>query len=179
MWRRVFALFVAKDPPPAALVVVHDTDGEEERLSGLEQALELMRTELSDPLPIVAATPHPEAEAWFVAGLIPADEKERRRLTELTHDLSFEPTKEPHRLTARPNDASTDAKRVLRLLLFGEDASRPPSSEELPDVCDRVFADLALIEGRGDACRLAAFVGDVRIRLVPILVPGARGARRG
>lgn len=174
MWRRIFALFVAQDAPPAAIIVVRDTDRKEARLSGLEQALELMRVEVAAPLPIVAATPEPEAEAWLVAGFVPVNENERKRLVALAQKISFDPTRQPHRLSAGSGNAPTDAKRVLRILFFDEDESKPPSREELPDVCDRAFADLALLRERGGECLLVAFLEDVRSTLVPVLVPGAR-----
>lgn len=171
MWRRLFALFLAQEPPPAALIVVTDTDGDPWKNEGLAQALELMRTELEDPFPVIAAMPDPESEAWFVAGFIPADDTERRRLEEVTRTLSFDPTKEAHRLTSKPKGSERDAKRVLRKLKFDEDGSDPPSREELPDLCERTLGDLGLLEERGVNCGLAAFLEHLRSDLVPVILP--------
>lgn len=165
-WRRVFLLFAAEEPPPDVLIVVRDTDGDLRRLEGLGQALDFLRT-FPRPLPVVVAAPNQDAEAWFVAGFVPQDEPERRRLKERTEILSFNPSEEPHRLTARPNEAPTDAKRVLRILVFNEDQSRPPSVEELPDLCERTLHDLALLERRGERCGLSPFLRDLRATLVP------------
>jgi hypothetical protein len=165
-WRRVFLLFAVMDGPPDLLVVARDTDGDEDNLRGLKQALPLA------PLPVIVATPHQDAEAWFVAGFAPASGRERVRLTELHMELGFSPPDEPHRLTAHPNHAPTDAKRVLRLLLHGENKSRPPALEELHDLCERTLRDLALLERRGVHCKLVAFLKALREGLVPLVLPG-------
>jgi hypothetical protein len=172
LWRRVFiVLLAALDPPPDALIVVHDTDGDLARIDAIDQALAIVRA-LDEPLPVIVATPHQDAEAWFVTGFVAASDVERRRLESCTEDLGFCPPDEAHRLTAHPNDAPTDAKRVLRRLVFDEDASRPPALDELPDLCARTLSDLALVERRGVACKLTAFLHDLRVLLVPLLVPG-------
>jgi hypothetical protein len=167
-WRRVLLLFATLDPPPHALIVLHDTDGDQSRLSGLEQALALQ-----DVFPVVIGAPHQDADAWFVAGFVPRDAAEKRRLEERKDELGFYPPDEPHRLTAHPNDARTDAKRVLRILVFDENASRPPSLEELPDLCSRTLGDLAVLQQRGEGCQLADFLRMLRATLPPLLIPGA------
>jgi hypothetical protein len=170
MWRRVFILFANDIPPPDVLIVVQDTDGDLDRVDAIEQALTILQ---DTPLPVIVATPHQDAEAWFVAGFDPQDDGERRRLSDRKGELGFYPNKEPERLTAHPNHAPTDAKRVLRLLVFDENASRPPSIEELPDLCACTLGDLALLERRGEACLLAAFLRELRSVLVPVVLPGA------
>jgi hypothetical protein len=177
-WRNVFMLFAAQDGPPDALIVVHDTDGDRWRLDGMEQALELVES-LDQPMPVLVATPHQDAEAWFVAGFDPLDETERRRLDQVTEQLSFCPPREPQRLTAHPNDARTDAKRVLRMLVLGGDESRPPSLDELPDLCQRTLTDLDRLQQRGGACLLAAYLRTIRERLVPLFIPETGPGRRG
>ena len=167
-WRRVFILFAAAEPRLDALIVVRDTDGDPRRLAGLKQAFE----GFSWPLPILVAAPHQDAEAWFVAGFVPRNNAEQRRLDERKARLSFDPAEEPHRLTAHPNDAPTDAKRVLRILLLDEDESRPPGLDELPDLCTRTLTDLGRLERRGQRCGLSDFLADLRSRLVPLLIPG-------
>jgi len=145
-----------------------NTDGDPRRLAGLKQAFE----GFSWPLPILVAAPHQDAEAWFVAGFVPLNDAEQRRLSEIKGRLSFDPAEEPHRLTAHPNDAPTDAKRVLRILLLDEDESRPPGLDELPDLCTRTLTDLGRLERRGQRCGLSDFLADLRSRLVPLLIPG-------
>lgn len=171
MWRRLLLIFAAEQPRPDVLIVVRDTDGDPRRLRGLSQALELM-SEFPEPWPVIAAIPHQDAEAWFVAGFVPRDEVESERLRQLRKDLSFSPPDEPHRLTAHPNNARTDAKRVLQLLIAGQDESRPPRTEELPELCERMLSDLPLLEKRGADCGLANFLDAVRSKLVPLLTGG-------
>lgn len=172
-WRRVLILFAAAQPRPDALIVVRDTDGDLRRLAGLKQALEVSGW----PLPILVAAPHQDAEAWFVAGFVPLSDPERQRFGAIKGKLSFDPSEEPHRLTARPNDAPTDAKRVLRVLVFDENESRSPSLEELPELGARTLSDLALLERRGQHCGLRDFLDDLRRQLVPLLIPGPAAAR--
>lgn len=175
-WRIVFMLFAAEEPPPDALIVVHDTDGDRSRLEGIEQACELLRT-FEHPIPVIVATPHQDAEAWFVAGFLPESAAERQRLREIREELSFDPCEQPQRLTAHPNDARTDAKRVLRVLLHGDDHSRPPSLEELPELSARTLKDIELLERRGEGCELAAFIRGLRQVLVPLFLPPERPSR--
>lgn len=170
LWRRVLLLFACDNPPPRVLIVAHDTDGDRTRVKDLEQALVLTRA-----FPVIVAAPHQDAEAWFVAGFRPESDVERRRLSERRDDLGFDPPEEPHRLTAHPNDARTDAKRVLRGLVFGENASRAPALEEIPDLCDRTLKDLGLLERRGVECGLTAFLDALRGTLVPLFIPGPPG----
>lgn len=172
LWRRLFILFSVEQPPPSVLIIVRDTDGIPARLDGLDQALALMK-ELELPLPIVVAAPNQDAEAWFVAGFVPEDSAEEQRLRALKEMLSWSPPDEPHKLTAHPNTATTDAKRVLRILVWNQNESRPPSLDELPGLCDRTLRDLDLLERRGTECGLNKFVSELRSTLVPILIPGA------
>ncbi|WP_437673968.1 hypothetical protein [Sorangium sp. So ce131] len=172
LWRRLFVLFGSKEPPPSAVIVVCDTDGYPQRLDGLKQAIAFMSEEFPHPLRIIAAMPDQDAEAWFVAGFVPQGDAERRRLRELLAALKFDPTEEPHRLTARPNDSPADAKRVLRVLLVGEHESRPPAMSELPTLCERTLEDLALLERRGALCGLCDFLGQLRTLFVPLFIPG-------
>lgn len=166
-WRRVLLLLASSHPPPDVIIVAHDTDGDRARLKDLEQALAL-----THPIPVIVAVPHQDAEAWFVAGFRPGSDAERRRLEDRKDDLGFDPPERPHRLTAHPNDARTDARRVLRILVFDEDASRAPSLEEIPSLCDRTLNDLELLRRRGAECGLAAFLDALRGTLVPLVIPG-------
>lgn len=167
-WRKVFLLFAAETEPPDVLIVAHDTDGDLDRIDDMEQARAVLSS-LPSPFPILLATPHQDAEAWFVAGFVPESDGERRRLQERTHELGFPPHDNPERLTAHPNDARTDAKRVLRILVFDDDASRSPSLDELPELCARTLTNLPLLERRGGACRLAALIRAMREILAPML----------
>lgn len=166
-WRRVLLLFVGLEPRPDALIIVHDTDGDLGRIGALERARRLV----PGGVPLIVATPHRDAEGWFVAGFVPQTEVERARLRDRKAALGFSPPDEPHRLTAHPNHALTDAKRVLRILVFDDNTSRPPTLAELPDLCERTLSDLARLEQRKE-CQIAAFIQELRTILVPLLIPG-------
>lgn len=169
-WRRVLLFFAAQRPAPDLVLIMKDTDGDGARLGGLRQALSLLR----DVLPVIVAAPHQDAEAWFMAGFVAESERERTALAACVRSLLFDPCEEPHRLTAQPNEAATDAKRVLRRVAFGEDRSRPPTREELPALCERTLNDLARLRRRGGGCGLVAFLDQVKEVVVPRVIPGRR-----
>lgn len=154
MWRKVLAQLVTQRPRPTAVVLVRDLDGRDERREGMEQ----VRSKLPWPpdMPIVLATPEPEMEAWVISGFVAEDDKERGELERLRQELSFDPTTESHRLTSHPNDASTDAKRVLVALSQG-DAARE----------NRCMADRARLENRGASNHCSVFLAEVRQKIVP------------
>jgi hypothetical protein len=108
------------------------------------------------PFPIVVAAPDPEIEAWIVSGFVPGNEDERARLELVRRDLSFDPTLQSHLLTSHPNDAVTDAKRVLSRLC--------------EDDCDREDACLehGILHERGEDNGARAFLDDVKARVLPI-----------
>lgn len=151
MWRRVLMLFARLRPRPDVVVLARDMDGRMERRSGLEQ----VRAGIRWPFAVVAATPDPEIEAWRVAGFVSRNRKEGDLLTALCKELSFDPTTESHRLTSHPNDATTDAKRVLARLCGGE-------TERL-DAC---LAEQTLLRHRGQRNGLQTFLDEVAERIV-------------
>lgn len=167
-WRRVLLYFATQEPPPALVIVMKDTDGDHTRLDGLRVALPLVEN-----LPVIVGAPHQDAEAWFVAGFKPQSQPELARHAVCICELEFDPCQVPHRLTAHPNTARTDAKRVLRRLFFDDDHSRPPAaSDELLEVCERTLQDLERLENRGQGCGLSAFLHELRRRYVPLFIPG-------
>ncbi len=156
MWRKVLLLFCHREPRPDVVLLVRDMDGYHDRKNGMEQ----VRSGLSWPFPVVLAAPEPEIEAWHVAGFVPADAKERNALKDLCRSLSFDPTLQSHRLTSHPNDAATDAKRVLAALCGG-DRDRRRSC----------IADSALLRRRGGSNGATDFLEEVDARIVPVLDP--------
>lgn len=156
MWRKGFTAFAVSDHPPNLLIIARDCDGYgPERRRGFEQ----VATGLEWPFDAILAMPTPEAEAWFIAAFVPANEAEQARVAQLTTALSFNPTVEPHRLTAHPNDAPTDAKRVL-------DALTDRVSERCVACLDLPLDTLCQ---RGRTTHLADFIDDLR-RVLPPLV---------
>ncbi len=114
LWR-----FQERAPPPDIVVLVRDLDGNPARCDGIEQVCQGLPWSFS----VIAATPEPEIEAWLISGFVPVTHDEHTRLEQVRHDLSFDPTLQSHRLTSHPNDARTDAKRVLKQLCL-EDRAR-------------------------------------------------------
>lgn len=153
MWRKALLLFVHSNPRPNLVVLVRDMDGYATRSSGLTQ----VRDGLPWPFDVVVATPEPEVEAWHVCGFEPRDAAEQKRLKELTRKLSFNPVKESHRLTSHPNDADTDAKRVLEHLCDGD-----------PDRREACLDDPSTLRARGTVNGLTAFLDEVDQHIVPV-----------
>jgi hypothetical protein len=151
MWRRVLLQFAHADPRPDIVVLVRDLDGYPERLDGIEQV-----RRLDWPFEIVAATPEPEIEGWIVSGFSPADADERATLEDLRRHLSFDPTMQSHRLTAHPNDAKTDSKRVLARL-SSEDRDR-----------ERACLEHDVVYERGECNGARSFLDEVDQRVVPV-----------
>lgn len=159
MWRKVLLLFCHRDPRPDVVLLVRDMDGYRDRMKGMKQA----RDGFEWPFAVVIAAPEPEIEAWHVAGFEAVSTKEREMLEALRRSLAFDPTLEPHRLTSHPNDAATDAKRVLAALCGGNRDRRRSC-----------LADANLLRQRGASNGLTEFLEEVAARVVPLL--GSRSA---
>lgn len=169
-WRLILMKILGTEPD--VVLVARDTDGDPDRLLGLRQAIAFFES-LGQPRVIVLAAPHQDAEAWFVAGVEPDGPRELAALTQVSRDLSFDPRLQPARLTAHPNDALTDAKRVLRRLLLFDQKSAPLTPDELARVCERLLGDLARLRQRGRDTGLLTFLDQVTRRVLPLLLPGA------
>lgn len=152
LWRDVLTWFRSLKPCPEVVLLVRDLDGASRKRAGILQVRDLMAW----PFVVVVATPEPEIEAWVVAGFEPRDDDETAALRSVAAELSFDPTHEPHRLTAHPNDAPRDAKRVLSRL-SGDHRDR-----EL-----ECLDDHARLRRRGAATYLPEFLDEVEQRLVP------------
>jgi hypothetical protein len=152
MWRKVLLLFCHASPRPDLVVLARDLDGYPGRREGIEQVCH----DLPWPFPIVVAAPEPEIESWIVSGFVPTNEDEHARLDQACRELSFDPTRHSHRLTSHPNDAATDAKRVLSRLCRG-DGGR-----------EHACLDRAVLHGRGVVNGARAFLDEVDQRVLPI-----------
>ena len=119
---------------------------------------------------MVVAAPHRDAECWLVAGVEPANDREREAHAAVQRELSFNPLMSSDRLTGQPNDAPTDAKRVLRRLLCLDVASRPLTPAELRDYHPRLLSDLKRLRDRGERSGLMAFLDALGADVVPLFV---------
>ncbi len=154
MWRKVLLLLVHAEPRPDVVVLARDIDGYPERREGLNQVRHAQT--LKWPFKIAFAGPAPETEAWYVSGFAPKNEAERTALTTVTKKLSFDPTRDSHRLTSHPNNAATDAKSVLDQLC-----------EKDPEREASCLADHGVLRARGAMNGLAAFLDEVEEMIVP------------
>lgn len=123
--------------------------------AGLKQ----VRDGLLWPFQVAVAMAEPEIEAWHVAGFEPRDDEERRRLKEVREALSFDPRTQSHRLTSHPNDARTDAKRLLEALC-GTD-------QERRETC---LDDRAALRRRGAMNGLSLFLREIEDCIVPLFL---------
>ncbi len=174
-WRELLLKVLA--PEPTVTLVAKDTDGHPSNLDGLRQVVQFYEALAPDRV-IVIAAPHQDAECWFVAGFAPDDPREHDALRELEKLLGFDPRTRSERLTAHPNDAPTDAKRVLRRLLCLDPISAPLDRDEARAHHERLLGDLARLRDRGVAAGLTPFLDELSARVVPRLVPGAPAAPR-
>jgi hypothetical protein len=149
--------FVGEDPPPAAVLLVRDSDGKlDERVRGLEQA----RGDRDWPFPVVIGVAHPMRECWALAGFIPQSKGEKATLAALRKELGFDPTVASARLGASKETAKKSPKRVLSRLT-GSDGEREAQCW--------TATDLEHLRERGADNGLAAFMSEVEERLVPII----------
>lgn len=169
-WRLILLKLLSAEPD--VVLVAKDTDGDASRLAGLEQVLEFFRARDATRV-IILAAPHQDAESWLVAGFDPDAPREHKALEVVCRELGFDPRQQPERLTAHPNDARTDAKRVLRRLLLLADDSLALTPDELAGNRDRLLGDVSRLERRGAGTGLRAFLDELQHRVVPVIVRGA------
>ncbi len=167
-WRRILIWVQAQAGGDAGCVIIAcDTDGDAQRLSGLRQALEATVTGLA----WVLAASHQDAESWFVLGWTPRDAGERGLVEALRGELGFDPTAAAHLLTARPNDSSRDAKRVLRRLRGLDARSRATPREELAELVSRCLEDVTRLEARDRETGVQAFIRALEERVCSLVMP--------
>lgn len=159
LFRTVLALFNALAARPDLVVIARDTDRKREETEAFDQACSVSTW----PFQVILAAMHPESEAWYIAGFVP-EPGEQDRLKEARRALGFDPTEEPHRLTARKQGDPRDAKRWLDYLT-GEDTDRK-----------RVCLDTSLetLRRRGSTCGLTDYLRDFEsgVRGLPFVVTG-------
>jgi hypothetical protein len=143
------ALLLAARTQPDAVVLVRDSDRQEERRSGLEQA-----RGLPWDFPVLIAFAHPERESWVIAGFEPQGPAETSALESLRRALGFDPRLEAHKL-----GGDRDAKRALATL-----------TRDDPDRESACWAGCGLdvLLERGTQTGLASYLEEVRRLLVPV-----------
>jgi hypothetical protein len=164
----------AEGTPVDALFVVHDSDGDEATESNMRRGAR-EATAASPELVVVVATPHPEVEAWVVAGIVAETDEEEASHDSERQRLGFDPVREPHRLSSGKRTGKRDAKGVCEAILGEEHAA--------PDRWARCWerTPLTTLEENGDGAGLRAYVGAVEKRVLPVLgdrAPQDKAARR-
>jgi len=152
--RLALQLLMVSGRQPDAVVLLRDSDGQEDRRTGLEQA----RRSGSWPFPIAIGLAHLNRECWILAGFEPQNEAEQARLAGLQEELGFDPRLRSGSLRGKPGELR-HAKLVLERLV-GND---PEREEACWTGCD-----LESLRARGSATGLAEYLDEVRERIVPI-----------
>lgn len=146
---RALLLFNGLAERPAAVVLVRDSDGRpEDRRRGLSQA----KKDRSWPFAVAIGVAHHMREAWLLAGFLPEDDGEKKRLEAERKSLGFSPVAQPHLLHAKDEQALKSAKRVLSALVEGDCAREERCIEGAP---------LEALRDNGAAAGLSAFMDEV------------------
>jgi len=150
--------------PVHALFLVHDTDGDAHLEANLREGA--VGNGGRPPFEIIVAAPHPESEAWVVAGALvgpgevkPRHEAERQR-------LGFDPVTSPERLTSNRATDKRDAKRVCAAIV-GDCGDNYAAWEK----CWRE-SPLDLLEQNAARAGLRSYIKQIEEILLPML--GAR-----
>lgn len=143
------------------VVLVRDSDGDDGRRAGLEQA----REHTPQPWPIVVALAAPMRECWVIAGFEPMDNPETTRVETLRAELGFDPRFQAARLSAKHENDRLSPKRVLTVLTSG--------NREREAAC-WTATPLEVLQARGDDCGLTQYLKEVERDLVPLFTRRAR-----
>jgi len=157
--RLVLQLLLATDNLPDAVLLIRDSDEDNERRIGLEQA----RAEQSWPFPIAIGLAHVKRECWVLAGFEPQGKAEQRTLADLERELGFDPRLQSHALRGKPGEPRY-AKLVLHRLVGGD--------KDREEAC-WTGCELEILRARGVKTGLADYLEEVRTRIVPLFADPA------
>jgi hypothetical protein len=144
------------DVPPAAVMLLHDSDGDD----GWRKGMELARSEPHYAFEIVIGVPHGEREAWVLAGFVPGNAAEEEALIALQRRLGFHPCRHPERLNPGRDHLEKGTKRALRDLIADDrDRERQCWTETALDV----------LQECGRLTGLPEFLHEVETRLLKLL----------
>lgn len=171
----LYQLFALAKPPPDILVGMRDTNDPRLR-DDAERACRYIIDTHGSAMTLVFGLIYRDAEAWFVAGLTDV----AARIALAKQELHFDPCAKPEQLTAQPNSALTDAKRVLRFLLgdtptLAATPSTALSGAEADALAERTLRDLNVL-ARAAATGLVEFIASLRMLVAPRILPGPDAA---
>jgi hypothetical protein len=157
----LLAAFIARKDGLVGVLLIRDSDGYQERHTGLKQA---HTTETGAPWPfgVAIGLAHPKREAWVLAGFEPQDAAEQGRLAELRREIGCDPCIRSHELTARTKGSKRDIKRILDHLTAANAAREAPCWQDTP---------LDHLRERGQSNGLAAYLAEIDEHIVPLLSP--------
>jgi len=167
----LYQLFALAQPRPNILVGMRDTNDPRLHVDA-ERACRYIIDMHGSAMTLAFGLIYQDAEAWFIAGLTDV----AARIALAKQDLSFDPCAEPERLTAQPNSALTDAKRVLRFLLgdtptLAATPSIALSGPEADALAERTLRDLDVL-ARSTSTGLGEFIASLRTLVAPRILPG-------
>ncbi|MCC6558193.1 MAG: hypothetical protein IT372_35045 [Polyangiaceae bacterium] len=147
-------------PGAAALFIVHDTDGDLETAARMREGAGAAAA--VSPRVVIAA-PHPEAEAWLMAGIVPETPEEREALGAERERLGFDPTANPGALSSGRAEGKRDAKRICEAIL----GAREDSAERW----ERCWKEtpLEILERNGEGAGLREYTREVEELILPLL----------
>lgn len=154
--RLAIRIMLSRDPPPAAVMLIRDTDGDLRRRVGLEQA----RNHSSMPDRVILGVAHVKRECWVLAGFDAMNPAEHELLAQVRKQLGFNPCEQSHRLDAQGDEDKKSAKRVLSVLCCDDRARERQCWERAP-------LDTLIQCGRENG--LADFIADVRSKFGPLV----------
>lgn len=131
--REALLLFQERSPAPDGVILLVDTDGDDEREGSILRAVE----EGSWPFFVVVGAANRAREHWLLVGFNALDTTEKRLLKECKAELGFDPCADPLRLTSRHPHEPLSAKRVCKLLM-----------DNVPDRERLCLENLALLQER-------------------------------
>ena len=124
-----------------------------------------LRREFQEKIPILLAAQHPKLEAWLLNAFEPENAQEEGRLANERTALGFDPRIHAHKLTAEGAKGRRNAKTVLDKLTGGSFDRAEAAMDSVP---------LQTLRERGEETGLAAYVGEVNHRLLPLLTETSR-----
>lgn len=140
--RKVFTLVTRADRErPAGLLLHHDTDASADRREGYRTSVAAYKQAMSgdaDRVHICLALPHPEMEAWLLAGFEPQTDAGREALAEERQVLGFDPREHAERLnpkrtsTPEGKEVKKSTKRILDKLTSHDGTSPERCWKEAP-----------------------------------------------
>ena len=157
------ALRLAQLQNPRAVVIVLDVDNEPETHAGLEQARRKHEAIHEVSHTVIVGAANRCREAWVLAGYTHRNPREQKQFQTLTRELTFDPSREPHRLRHPRSGEARHAKDILESLCEGDSSREYPSWEETP---------LQTLKQNGEDCGLRAYLEEVEMKLVPVYDPG-------